>query len=541
MALPKITTADVQNCYVQGQPDKLTGTAQQNKAVFDALPQMIVGKHNDIIDTLNSTTDGDSGADNIGATAIVAGGAENVQGILGELDTRVQGSDRLVPIFEDINSVGPVVNDDTVIPTAKDIVDYVSAIGNGDMMKAVYDTDNDGIVDNAENLGGKAPTEFVEYADLDATPTEDSTNGVTSGGVYADTREQINANKVNRNLLDNPYFKIDQRKGYIVPPNKNYYSDTALTTLVGQTSEYTTVTAKASGYNTINIGGTDYYVAVADCVRGYCEAGYTVDRWSQGANMTTTVTDDGITFKGSGTYDAISERLENPTQFNGKTLTLSAFLQGEKGARIGLYNRTQNTYAGRIDIDDISSGVICQSTFTLGSTFVSSGDIVEVLLYQCKPSLGAPTNPTLCKAVKLEYGTISTLEAEIASGNYDEKIDLRNCKEYQKAYEFGYGLHIDTQIADGNGVAYFNFPIENPRTDRGTWVWLGGDITKLRVHNNSTYISPLTTQIGNSGSCLIEGGKALLAVSGLTAYTTYTLDYYSSDNTRCKLLADFNL
>jgi len=527
MALPKITTADVQNCYVQGQPDKLTGTAQQNKAVFDALPQMIVGKHNDIIDTLNSTTDGDSGADNIGATAIVAGGAENVQGILGELDTRVQGSDRLVPIFEDINSVGPVVNDDTVIPTAKDIVDYVSAIGNGDMMKAVYDTDNDGIVDNAENLGGKAPTEFVEYADLDATPTEDSTNGVTSGGVYADTREQINANKVNRNLLDNPYFRIDQRQGYIVP------SGIPFTTDGGQT--YSNITDKAyevtrferpDATNTIPFfiyNGNEVNAIGNSAIRGYTENwGYSVDRFRLRGDLV--YGNNGITISKNSAYQdecCICEIFLQNSIKVGETYTLSVLISDLVGtSKMGLY--------GQI-LGNLQNGL---NSFT----FVADADTYKGIY----PIFDASDSLTI-KAVKLEHGSISTLEAEIASGNYDEKIDLRNCKEYQKAYEFGYGLHIDTQIADGNGVAYFNFPIENPRTDRGTWVWLGGDITKLRVHNNSTYISPLTTQIGNSGSCLIEGGKALLAVSGLTAYTTYTLDYYSSDNTRCKLLADFNL
>lgn len=49
---------------------------------------------------------------------------------------------------------GGVVNDDTKIPTMKDIVDYVVAMGGGDMTKAVYDTDDDGIVDNSEALEG---------------------------------------------------------------------------------------------------------------------------------------------------------------------------------------------------------------------------------------------------------------------------------------------------------------------------------------------------------------------------------------------------
>jgi hypothetical protein len=49
---------------------------------------------------------------------------------------------------------GGVINDDTKIPTMKDIVDYVVSMGGGDMTKAIYDTDDDGVVDNAEALNG---------------------------------------------------------------------------------------------------------------------------------------------------------------------------------------------------------------------------------------------------------------------------------------------------------------------------------------------------------------------------------------------------
>ncbi len=37
----KITDQSVQGVYVQSQPDRLTGTPQQNKAAFDAYPALI--------------------------------------------------------------------------------------------------------------------------------------------------------------------------------------------------------------------------------------------------------------------------------------------------------------------------------------------------------------------------------------------------------------------------------------------------------------------------------------------------------------------
>lgn len=41
-------------------------------------------------------------------------------------------------------------------------------VGTGDMAKSVYDTDGNGIVDNAERLGGKAPSEYADAGSLTA-------------------------------------------------------------------------------------------------------------------------------------------------------------------------------------------------------------------------------------------------------------------------------------------------------------------------------------------------------------------------------------
>jgi hypothetical protein len=49
---------------------------------------------------------------------------------------------------------GGITNDDTKLPTMADIVAYVVAMGGGDMTKAVYDTDDNGVVDNSEALEG---------------------------------------------------------------------------------------------------------------------------------------------------------------------------------------------------------------------------------------------------------------------------------------------------------------------------------------------------------------------------------------------------
>lgn len=49
----KVTNAEVQAAHVQAAPNTLTGTAQENKAVFDGYPELLKEKHNGLIDELD--------------------------------------------------------------------------------------------------------------------------------------------------------------------------------------------------------------------------------------------------------------------------------------------------------------------------------------------------------------------------------------------------------------------------------------------------------------------------------------------------------
>ena len=50
----KITSGEINKSHVQKQPDRLTGTAQENKSVFDTLPELIARKHNEALDEIVS-------------------------------------------------------------------------------------------------------------------------------------------------------------------------------------------------------------------------------------------------------------------------------------------------------------------------------------------------------------------------------------------------------------------------------------------------------------------------------------------------------
>lgn len=86
----------------------------------------------------------------------------------------------------------------TVLATLQDGAD---GTGVGDMLKSTYDTDNDGIVDNAEKLGGQLPSYYqtaitangvlqgngsgtITAKTVDTAPSSNGTNLITSGAVY---------------------------------------------------------------------------------------------------------------------------------------------------------------------------------------------------------------------------------------------------------------------------------------------------------------------------------------------------------------------
>lgn len=75
-----------------------------------------------------------------------------------------------------------VTNDDTKLPTNKAIVNYVTLMGGGDMLKSVYDTDDDGIVDNSEALEGHNSLYFKNQYDITLPTTGYSEETVTIWG-----------------------------------------------------------------------------------------------------------------------------------------------------------------------------------------------------------------------------------------------------------------------------------------------------------------------------------------------------------------------
>ena len=188
MAFEKIENADLIGKMIAELADVPELTADELKKRFDAASKdVIIPKFNKLIDALAAV----SAASNIGMNPPEGITAEqNIAAVIAALAVSVKSNsesshthsnkavidaitadvkkkyDDLVSLFSAIKTISNVVKDDsTLLPTGKAIVDYVKELGGGDMLKATYDSDDDGVVDDASKLGGQAPAYYQKSTD----------------------------------------------------------------------------------------------------------------------------------------------------------------------------------------------------------------------------------------------------------------------------------------------------------------------------------------------------------------------------------------
>lgn len=188
MAFEKIENADLSGKMISELADVPELTADELKKRFDAASKdVIIPKFNKLIDALAAL----SAASNIGMNPPEGITAEqNIAAVITALAVSVKSNsdsshthsnkavidaitadakkkyDDIVSLFSAIKTISNVVKDDsTLLPTGKAIVDYVKELGGGDMLKATYDSDDDGVVDDASKLGGQLPAYYQKSTD----------------------------------------------------------------------------------------------------------------------------------------------------------------------------------------------------------------------------------------------------------------------------------------------------------------------------------------------------------------------------------------
>ena len=197
MAFTSIMASDLKDKGVTGLPDTPQLTTEEMQRKFDELAkEVLVPAFNRLIKELGE----ESAASNIGISIPEGLGVDpNIAAIIAWLlsDSAVSdrmrhshsnkavldlitatvklGYDNLVNLFFSIAEVSDVVkNSERSLPTGKAIVDYISGLGGGDMLKSVYDANNSGVVDDSEKLGGEPPSFYQRVTDA-ALQTESKT------------------------------------------------------------------------------------------------------------------------------------------------------------------------------------------------------------------------------------------------------------------------------------------------------------------------------------------------------------------------------
>lgn len=210
----------------------------------------------------------------------------------------------------------------------------------------------------------------------------------------------------NPNLLDNWYFSnpVDQRGGYVVPPNVDY-NELGWNGKVGTTDKYYPVKRWEQYSNLdaiIEVNGVEYVVAGPLAVRGYIIVGYGIDRWliGAGSNGTLLLTESGLNLARTDGIVYLAHRIPKTQIPEGSLLTYSVLTTS------GLFSinfiAKNDTYHEQV----VGGGI------SLGWNY-SSAEIMELTLVNNT----ANSNVTV-KAAKLELGSQQTLARQDANGNW---------------------------------------------------------------------------------------------------------------------------
>lgn len=175
--------------------------------------------HNQTISTitnLQTTLDGKASASDL----------TTLSGTVATMQTTLDGKANASDVLTKTNTTAFTPTADYHPATKKFVLDSMTSAGAGDMMKSVYDTDNDGIVDNAEKLGGQLPAYYLSATDGMAKSVYDTDNdGIvdnaeklggqlpsyylsTVGGIIAGTRFGARGQLLVKGVSDHSYFQV---------------------------------------------------------------------------------------------------------------------------------------------------------------------------------------------------------------------------------------------------------------------------------------------------------------------------------------------
>ena len=328
------------------------------------------------------------------------------------------------------------------------------------------------------------------------------------------------------NLLDNAYFvgggsqqgdgkfPINQRAGYLVPPNTPIYNDTDCTDLYDFVGLYTKILYVNETYGEVTLDGTigaHKYVKRSDMVTGYFGAGYGIDRWlltHDQARMT--LNSDSVTFGFTRNGIGIAQVFGNELPTG--TYTISVLVKNISGS-MWCFPRTTT--------GDWSHGLLIKNGL---NTLTIEGYAPNGFFVYCHESGFADI-----QAVKLELGDTQTLAHQDANGNWvlnkipDYDDELRNCQRYQFFPEPSYSPNVMVAISTSVLVGSIYFPVIMRTAPNITILRIIDLVTGNLVPLDGT---AFTMSRNNQGIQSIRGG----GIANLTVGRSYSVSYYADSN-----------
>lgn len=265
-------------------------------------------------------------------------------------------------------------------------------------------------------------------------PTEGSHVGVESGGIFTaikTAKETLEQKLYHRNLLNNPMFRIDQRQGYIIPSGTAYYSDSGLTTQVGTTSADCNGTVGNGTYGMVKVSNTWYYCAWSSSfVRGYVGNGYSTDCFYS-ENGYFTIDNDGCLVIPWANYKRLiqfaTQKWVNENII-GKPITASIMYKSGRIASGTITVPERTSSVQNINVfTDTTEGVSYNLYLRANNEPAAVDQIMRIYATNGASPLVASST---IKAVMLEEGSVSTMQAWYDLGAYDEDLDLWKCRYY---------------------------------------------------------------------------------------------------------------
>lgn len=430
----KISESEIQTTGVQSQPDTLTGSAADNKMVFDALPTLVIQKLNSLIDQMQQQ----AAAGQVGVTPFDGMTAQTLQDALEQIQADIGGN---YGGADGAGKVGYTPSEGVDASNVQAAIEAVQANLTAYIAKIKAAT-GAAEVGNAP-IAGMTATNVQQALEELRKNIDNIVSGIIPGGSI--TSDMLQDGAVTEAKLS---------------------SDVAakLAVLGGATTPQAALAALGAGVrpnlldNAIFIGGGSQQGGGQLPVnqRGQMSyntaSGYTIDRWMHGTEPgEIELTADGVKFNGTEGMNLALAQLLDFSVSQDTVVTLSAL------------------YRGQIILDywgaTLSPSPVVESGWGLHAVTytIPAGTNLANRLYS--PTI--KTNGTQISyfaAVKLELGSTQTLAYQDEDGAWqllpqpesDYATQLLKCQRYYYRSDMRYSTR------PGYGSRYLNIPVQFP-------------------------------------------------------------------------------